>query len=268
MKVSIVTISFNQAQFLERAMQSVIDQDHSDVEYIVVDPGSTDGSRKIIDRYCNSIHKVILEMDKGPADGLNRGFAEASGEVFGFINADDALLPGSMRYVADYFQSNPSVDVLLGAGYLIDNRDERLRPILPTPFSVRRYVTGGFEFIQQSMFFRRSAFYAVNGFNSENLTCWDGELLLDMGMAGKRISTCMKNLGLFRWHDDSISGSGRLNEAYARDRNRLFRKAMGRSRNSFDKVIGVLYRVEKWRAHPWFYGKRFVKHGHFRSQEK
>ncbi len=90
MKVSIVTISFNQAEFLERAMRSVLTQDYPDVEYIVVDPGSTDGSRALITAQGSRI-KAILEKDNGPADGLNKGFASATGEIFGYINADDAL---------------------------------------------------------------------------------------------------------------------------------------------------------------------------------
>src|SRR6202171_6644991 len=96
-RVSIVTISFNQAPFLERAIRSVVEQDYPDIEYIVVDPGSTDGSRDIIERYRSRISQVIYEPDHGPADGLNKGFASATGDIFGSINADDAFLPGAVR---------------------------------------------------------------------------------------------------------------------------------------------------------------------------
>ena len=94
-RVSIVTISYNQAQFLERTILSVLDQDYPEIEYIVVDPGSTDGSREIIERYGSRISKVILRPDRGAADGLNSGFAEASGQILGFLNSDDTLLPGA-----------------------------------------------------------------------------------------------------------------------------------------------------------------------------
>ena len=79
MKVSIVTISFNQAEYLERTLRSVIDQDYEDIEYIVVDPGSTDGSRTIIERYRTRITHILLEPDKGAADGLNKGFLFGNG---------------------------------------------------------------------------------------------------------------------------------------------------------------------------------------------
>ena len=74
LKFSIVTISFNQARFLEQAILSVISQDYLNIQYIVVDPGSTDGSRDIIEKYHNHIDKIIFEPDNGPADGLNKGF--------------------------------------------------------------------------------------------------------------------------------------------------------------------------------------------------
>ena len=101
MKFSIVTISFNQSVFIEKAILSVIGQDYPDIEYIVVDPGSTDGSRDIIEKYRTKIHKTIFEPDQGPGQGLNRGFAQASGEIYGYINADDYYEPDAFRHVAD-----------------------------------------------------------------------------------------------------------------------------------------------------------------------
>ena len=91
MKVTIVSISFNQAAFLEQAIRSVVDQDYGNIEYIIVDPGSTDGSHEIIERYRDRITKVIIEPDEGPADGLNKGFAHATGETP--LNAGFEVIP-------------------------------------------------------------------------------------------------------------------------------------------------------------------------------
>jgi glycosyltransferase involved in cell wall biosynthesis len=88
MKISVVTVSFNQAAFLERAIRSVIDQGYKNLEYIIVDPGSTDGSREIIERYRNYFTQVILSPDDGPADGLNKGFAHATGDICAYVNSD------------------------------------------------------------------------------------------------------------------------------------------------------------------------------------
>ena len=119
-RVSIVTISFNQASFLEECVLSVLSQKANDVEYIVVDPGSTDASRDILQRYADRIDTRILEPDHGPADGLNKGFAAGSGDIFGYINADDRYVAGAIEFVRTFFLENPAVDVLCGAIRIID----------------------------------------------------------------------------------------------------------------------------------------------------
>ena len=107
MKVSIVTLSFNQGKFLRRALRSVLEHKYP-VEYIVVDPGSTDGSRKFISAYRNEIAHVVFQPDDGPAHGLNRGCAAASGDVLAYVNADDALLPGAVGEAVEYLAARPN----------------------------------------------------------------------------------------------------------------------------------------------------------------
>jgi glycosyltransferase involved in cell wall biosynthesis len=249
-KISIVTISYNQAQFLERAICSIIEQDCNDLEYIVVDPGSTDGSRDIIERYRSKIGRIVYEPDRGPAEGLNKGFSHASGDILGFINADDTLLPGALRKVADYFESNPQVDVVCGSGFKVDAVDRVIKRIMPTRFSKRLFIYGAVTLFQQGVFFRRSAFVETKGFNKDNRTCWDGELLLDMAINGRQFDVLHEDVATFRIHESSISGSGRLVEPYRKDCNRLFMKAMGREMNLADRLLMRLYRLEKWLMNP------------------
>ena len=237
MKISIVTISYNQASFLEKAIQSVIEQDYKDIEYIVVDPGSTDGSRDIIEKYRSRITHVVLEPDQGPSDGLNKGFSHASGEIFGFINADDALLPGALSKVSRYFEINSEIDVVCGRGFIVDADDRVLKHVIPTRCSKRLFAYGVVTFLQQSTFFKKSAFLEAGGFNQENRTSWDGELLLDMVMHDRKFGLLNDDLALFRIHETSISGSGRLNEIYKKDCNRLFAKAIGRDMNYWDRLL-------------------------------
>ena len=140
MRVSIVTISYNQAEFLEKAIRSVIEQDYDDIEYIIVDPGSTDGSRDIIERYRSKIAKVIFEPDDGPADGLNKGFAHATGNLCGYLNADDAYLPGSISRVVAAFRCMPEADVICGHGYMVD-AEGRVPSDISTQTALRHGVT-------------------------------------------------------------------------------------------------------------------------------
>src|SRR5690348_10899345 len=125
MKLSVITISFNQGRFLERAIKSVLNQSADEIEYIVVDPGSTDGSREIINRYKHRITHAIFEKDDGPADGLNRGFARATGDIYCYLNADDEFCPGAFSDVSSYFLANPKVDVACGHAYVIDAENRR-----------------------------------------------------------------------------------------------------------------------------------------------
>ena len=158
MKVSIVTISLNQAPFLERAILSVVEQDHDDIEYIVVDPGSTDGSRDIIERYRDRISVAVLKPDAGPADGLNMGFARATGDIFGYINADDAYLPGAIGKAVDAFRASPAADVVCGHGFIVNANGAVRRRFYSDQFSAWRYVHGGVTVMQQSTFFAATHF--------------------------------------------------------------------------------------------------------------
>lgn len=258
MKVSIVTISFNQAFFLERAMRSVLDQDYPDIEYIVVDPGSTDGSRDIIERYRDRIQRIVYEPDQGPADGLNKGFSHATGEIYGFLNADDELLPHALSRVVAFFETHPGIGLVSGCGYFIDSDERRIKRIVTTKMTQWLYVYGGVTLFQQGTFFRDAIFKQVGGFNIDNMTCWDGELFLDMVLAGVRSVTIGDDLALFRLHEAGITGSGRLEQAFRADVRRLFVKVMGRDRDRLDALRFVLARVAKGVVNPMYYPRRLL----------
>ena len=267
MKVSVVTISFNQVGFLERAMKSVLDQDYDDVEYIVVDPGSTDGSRDIIDRYRSQLDTVILDPDEGPADGLNKGFAAATGHVFCYLNSDDELLPGAIRQAVQAFENNSAADVITGNGYMVDEDGIVLRRFYSDRFTPWRFVHGGAVVIQQSTFIKRSAFLDVGGFNSDNPIWWDAELLLDLGLAGKKIIPVRGFWSLFRIHRQSISGQkGDSTEAaHSLDvkrratHERLYGKVMGRALDWRAKPRIVLARLQKWALRPYCTSVRLLE---------
>ncbi len=209
MRISIVTISYNQADFLEECIGSVVSQASEGDEYIVVDPGSTDGGRQVIAEWASRIDRIILEPDRGPADGLNKGFAQSSGEVLGYINADDRLAPGAFAFVRRFFALNPAVDVLCGAIRILDARGRAsVRKRTADRFDLRRYAAGICTVGQQATFFRRRAFEAAGGFNAHNRICWDGELLVDMAFSGARFATVRRVLGDFRIYRHSITGSG------------------------------------------------------------
>ena len=249
-KITVVTLSFNQAAFLEEALHSVLDQDYPALEYIVVDPGSSDGSRDIISRHESGIDRIIFEPDDGPADGLNRALAYASGDLFAYINSDDAFLPGAFRQAAAAFARQPNCDVVYGNGYFIDAKGNIKRRFLSDRYSAKRSVHGCAVVMQQSTFLRRAAVESVGGFVVDNRTSWDGELLLDIALNGGRFFRAWQDWGLFRIHDSSITGQQSNLEQYRRDCDRQFRKVYGRDPGLSDRILAVLARPYKLVSDP------------------
>jgi glycosyltransferase involved in cell wall biosynthesis len=250
MKFSIVTISFNQRDYLEEALSSVLAQDYPAIEYIVVDPGSSDGSRELIERYREKLAHVVFEADKGAADGLNKGFERASGDIFGFLNSDDVLLPGAFRSVQEMFAENPDCDIVMGNGFVVDAQGRRIRHIRAGGFTMGRYFYGGSTWLQQATFFRSSIYQRAGGFNINNRSCWDGELLVDMVRQGAKIKYLNQDLALFRIHARSITGSKRHSEMMKADADRMFSLSRGRRWTALDTLRGYLVRLERVLTHP------------------
>jgi glycosyltransferase involved in cell wall biosynthesis len=242
-RVSIVTISFNQAEFLERTIQSVLSQDYPEIEYIVVDPGSTDGSREIIDRYRSRISKVILRPDRGAADGLNHGFAEATGEIFGFLNSDDLLLPGTVSKAVSFFVTHQDVDVVSGHSRLIGPDDGILRNLYSDRMSVSRGVYGAVVLIQPSTFFRRKTFHRAGGFRHESKACWDGELFLEMARAGAKFAIMNEFWSAYRIHPQSVTGSKISALAVQETQAKIFTRVKGRKQRGYDTLLTYGYRL-------------------------
>jgi len=255
--ISIVTISYNKGPYLEECLRSVLDQDCPGVQYIVVDAGSTDGSREKIGRYRDRIDTVIEERDDGPADGLNKGFAAARADIYGYLNADDRYVPGALRYVVEYFEAHSQVDVLCGAIRIIDD-ESRISPRKRTSdrFNLADYAAGICTIGQQATFFRRSIFERAGRFNTANRIAWDGELLVDMALAGARFEAVRKVLGDFRVYGGSITGSQTYRERLAQYHGDLRRKLQHHRVRlhsaSEEKVKRVLYKLDPLRHLNYF----------------
>jgi len=119
-KISIVTPVFNARPFIEAAIRSVIEQDYPDIEYIVIDGGSTDGTKEIIQKYSKHLAYWESTLDRGQTHALNKGFARATGVLRGWLNADEEYLPGALRYVGEVYMTSKDLDLIYGDRYLED----------------------------------------------------------------------------------------------------------------------------------------------------
>lgn len=154
MKVSIVTPSFNQADFLERTIRSVLEQDYPDIEYIIVDGGSTDGSREIIQKYAERLAWWVSEPDRGQTDAINKGFARASGEIFAWLNSDDTYAPHAVAEAVDFLKRNPQVGLVYGEANFIDEHDRVIGRFPAAQTDYARLRRGYVHIPQQAAFWR------------------------------------------------------------------------------------------------------------------
>jgi glycosyltransferase involved in cell wall biosynthesis len=204
-RISIVTPSFQRAAFLERTLYSVVSQNYPNLEYVVQDGGSTDESVEILRRFEHLRVGWTSERDEGQADAINRGFARTTGEIMGFLNSDDLLLPGALAYVASYFSRHPDVDVVYGNRILIDVNDREIGMWVLPRHDDRALTLVDFV-PQETLFWRRSIWEATGGALDTSFGyALDWDLLLRMQAAGARIVHVPRFLGAFRVHEEQKS---------------------------------------------------------------
>jgi glycosyltransferase involved in cell wall biosynthesis len=198
--VSIVIPSYNQGLFLERTIKSLISQGYPQLEILVSDGGSEDGSREIIERYSNHFKWWCSESDRGQTHALNKGFRRSTGEIMGWLNSDDQLAPGALYRVIGFFSEHSDVDAVYGHRILIDENDMEVgRWTLPPHDS--RVLTWADYVPQETLFWRRRLWNRVGAKLDERFQfAMDWDLLLRLRDAGAKMVRLPHFLGLFRVH--------------------------------------------------------------------
>ncbi len=198
--ISIVTPSLNQGAFLEATILSVLGQEYSNLEYVVQDGGSTDQTNEILARYRSVLKGCESRPDNGHANAINLGFRQTTGEIMGYLNSDDILLPGALLYVGRYFRQHPDVAAVYGHRIVVDtNGNEVGRWVLPRHDD---RALSAFDYIPaETLFWRRSLWDKAGGGLDEGLSHVDDwELVLRFADAGARFVRLPRFLGAFRVH--------------------------------------------------------------------
>ena len=163
-RVTVITPSFNQARFLERAICSVLDQGYADLEYIVVDGGSCDGSTDIIQRYEDDLAWWISANDGGPAEALNRALNYASGDIVGILNSDDVYLPMALEQVAARMTQSDSPAWVVGHVIDVDEHDEPVdHPVPREPFNLDDFLASRGKLLPPAGSFMRGCVFESFG---------------------------------------------------------------------------------------------------------
>jgi glycosyltransferase involved in cell wall biosynthesis len=202
-KITIVTPSFNQGHFLERTILSVLNQNYPNLEYIIIDGGSTDGSIEIIKKYAKYLSYWTSGPDKGQASAINKGFRKSTGEIQGWICSDDLYLPGSLKKISFCFTEN-AADLVYGNTYFINERDEiigehrncRYSRFFSKPAIINRI----FSISQPSMFWKRDLYVKVGRVNENLCNALDNDLIIKFLLAYPKVARIREFISCERLH--------------------------------------------------------------------
>jgi glycosyltransferase involved in cell wall biosynthesis len=186
-RLTVITPSYNQAAFVERTLRSVLDQGYPDLEYFVVDGGSTDGSVEIIERYADRLAWWVSEADNGQTDALNKGLRRATGDIVAYINSDDYYLPGAFQTAVQTLADHPEALWMSGAARFVDADGavtEVWKPVMPA--APARYWLAGTRWAvpQAATFWRRDCFERYGLFREDMHYVFDTEFGIRLAFAG------------------------------------------------------------------------------------
>jgi glycosyltransferase involved in cell wall biosynthesis len=222
MKISIVTPSYNQSEFLESCIRSIINQNYDDTEYIVMDGGSDDGSVDIIQKYEGQIDFWRSEPDEGQPAAIEEGFQRATGDILCWVNSDDVLLPGALSAVAQAFEEHPQYGIVAGNSYRIDREGMVLTRQISIPVTFEALLLWwGASTVQPAYFWRRDLYEQVGGIDTSIRMPFDHELFLRMAHRS-RVCAIDKFLAALREHDETKTAT--LGDIRAREHEELRRK--------------------------------------------
>lgn len=202
MLVSIVTPSFNQAPFLESTIRSVLGQDYAHFEYIIIDGGSTDGSLDIIKRYEKHLASWVSEADRGQTEAINKGFAQAQGDVLAWLNSDDTYEPGAISEAVTFLKENPEVGLVYGDANYIDEQGI-IRGRFPAAQTDHSRLRRGYVHIpQQAAFFKADIWRKVGPLDPSFYFAMDYDLWVRIS-AEREIVYLPRLWANFRMHGDA-----------------------------------------------------------------
>jgi glycosyltransferase involved in cell wall biosynthesis len=250
-KITIITPSFNQAHFLERTIISIHNQGYSNLEHIIIDGGSTDGSVEILEKYENLLAYWHSLPDKGQSNAINQGASKATGQYMMWINSDDLLMPGALNSFVETFRSNPDADLVYGNQVEIDSDDKVIKRLFSSAFDIRDFIYEINIIIhQQSALWSTDLFHRVGGLKLYKYAM-DYDLMYRMYSAGATFVHFPAFLSAFRVHEEGLTGSGEVARNRASEIDISFRSFTGRERSWWDLTVRrPLYKTRRLMKNP------------------
>lgn len=208
-KITIVTPSFNQADYIEHTIQSVLNQQYPDLEYIVIDGGSSDHTAAILQSYDDKLAYWCSEPDDGQTDAINKGFARSTGDIMGWLNSDDILLPDALWRIGKHFQQNADARVVTGLRRIIDSDGAFVRNEMMW-MPQRDVIRYGAFIAQETTYWHRSVWEDIGALDDTLYFAMDYEYWQRMIAAGYQFDLIPAYLGGYRVHNDAKSTKATL----------------------------------------------------------
>ena len=207
-RISIVMPSFNQVEFIERSILSVLNQEYPNLQFIVIDGGSTDGTVGIIEKYSDQVSFWVSEKDRGQSDALNKGFSLADGQIYGWLNSDDIYLSEAFFRAVAALGVNKKKAVVFGDWLSIDRFDKPTDYNYAFDFSLNHFKYEGFHLNAQAMFWRSEVHRRFSGFDVDLHNTMDYQMILDFGSVEGNASFLRlpHTLGAFRRYEAQKTG--------------------------------------------------------------
>ena len=202
MLVSVITPSYNQARYLEETIHSVLNQQGVELEYIIIDGGSTDGSREIIEKYAPLLAGWVSEKDRGQTDAINKGFARARGDIFAWLNSDDTYEPGAVQAAVGYLQAHPQTGLVYGDTHYIDEHSRVIGRFPAAQTDYHKLRQGYVHIPQQAAFFRAELWRKVGPLDPSFFFAMDYDLWVRLA-ALARVDYVPQVWANFRLHADA-----------------------------------------------------------------
>ena len=225
-KISLVTPSYNQGRFLEETLKSVIHQNYPNLEYFVLDGGSTDNSVEIIRNYSEHIDYWISESDGGQTDALIKGFSRATGEIYCWLNSDDVLEPGTLVEVAQFFIENPEAQIVYGDATWIDINGRKIRSKKEHSFNHFIFLFDHNYIPQPSTFWKRELFEKVGGLNPEISVAMDTDLWMRF-LQNASFFHVKKQWSRMRYHEEAKTHPKKMRSVARQQVKKLRKKYYG-----------------------------------------
>lgn len=266
--ISIVVPSFNQGRYIEQTITSVLGQNYSNFELIVIDGGSTDQTLEIIDRYARSISYFVSEPDRGQADAINKGFREAKGDILAWLNSDDMYLPCTLSKIANVFGKSTEPKLVYGGCLHFREKKSEAHGVMPIDFD-EELLTYYDYIIQPSTFWTRSLWEKAGELNEFYHYVLDWDWFIRASKICK-FTAIQEYLSIYRLHEEHKTGTGgdrrakeivKVVENYANEEWKAAYQEIEKSSMSLKEVMKKLSKFRLYRSRILFHPHIYFKYG-------